>query len=201
MSGAIVYESGTGLYINLTNRCPCDCVFCVRKKTDGINANESLWLTNEPTYDEIIDEIEKRDASAYSEIVFCGFGEPTERLDDMISIAKHIKNKHPKTRIRLNTNGLSDLINRKSTAKSLAENIDSASISLNASNEEDYLKICRPVFGRESFEAMISFAMDCKKHFNEVCFTIIDSPNDVIIEECKRLCEKLGVRLRIRANI
>ena len=201
MNDVIVYESGNGLYINLTNRCPCDCVFCIRKKKESINDNENLWLSKEPTYDEITEAIDDKKAADFSEIVFCGFGEPTERLDALLETARYIKEKNPGSHIRLNTNGLSDLINKKPTAKDLSANIDSISISLNVPNKEDYVKTCRPAFGEKSFDAIINFALECKKHFKDVCFSTVDAINGDKTNECKKICDELRIRLRIRTNI
>ncbi|MCL2124963.1 MAG: TatD family nuclease-associated radical SAM protein [Oscillospiraceae bacterium] len=201
MSDVIAYETGHGLYLNITNRCPCDCIFCVRKDKTGVNIGENLWLSREPTYDEIIGALRARDIASYDEIVFCGFGEPTERLDTLLEVAFYIKENHPTQRTRLNTNGLSDLINGKPTAELLSKNVDMASISLNASNKTEYQRICRPVFGESSFDAMLFFALESKRCFKDTCFTIVDSIGKAEIDDCKNLCEKLGIRLRVRAAI
>ena len=201
MNDVIVYESGHGLYINLTNRCPNDCVFCIRKKTSGINAGESLWLEKEPTYDEIITAISKKLGSEYNEIVFCGFGEPTERLDELLRVARYVKDTYPSKSVRLNTNGLSDLINKRPTAEELSAVIDAVSISLNAANKTDYNEICRPVFGSESYGAMLQFAADCNERIKDVCFTIIDTMCEDEQEQCRELCERLKIRLRIRKSL
>ena len=201
MNDVIVYETGARLYLNITNRCPCDCVFCIRKKANGINIGESLWLAKEPSFEEIIAATENKDVGSYDEIVICGYGEPTERFELLPIIAKYIKGKYPGSKIRLNTNGLSDLINGKPTAKDLSAYIDAVSISLNASNKNDYFNVCRPAFGEKSFDALLSFAGDCKKHFSDTCFTVTDMLSSSELSSCKNLCEKLGIRLRVRQSL
>ena len=129
----ITYPVTTGLYVNITNRCPCACTFCVRNKKDHVFESDSLWLEKEPTVQEICDSLDTWDLSKYEEVVFCGFGEPTERLYDLLEVAKYIKSKSD-IRIRINTNGLADLIWKKSTAPKLKGLIDAVSISLNATN-------------------------------------------------------------------
>jgi len=201
MSDIITYTVGTGLYINLTNRCPCECSFCVRHNGDSINPGESLWLAKEPTAAEVISSIDSANMQSYTEVVFCGYGEPTERLDVLLQTAEHIKQKYPHMPVRLNTNGLSDLINRKKTAACLAVNIDSISISLNAPNNCDYIKLCHPAFGDKSFSAIIDFAKDANELFKETCLTVVDVIGAEKIAACKQLCDELGIKMRVRELI
>ncbi|MCL2882305.1 MAG: TIGR04100 family radical SAM protein [Coriobacteriia bacterium] len=197
MSEIIAYEVHKGLYINLTNRCHCNCSFCVRNEADGINRGESLWLDHEPSLEEIEQTVGDVDFSRYEEVVFCGYGEPTERLDALIATAQMIK-KATALPIRLNTNGLSDLINHKKTAPLLASCIDHVSISLNAPNKESYDALCHPTFGEGSFDALLRFALDCKELIPEVNFTIVDVFDADQQQACQNLCDKLGISLRIR---
>ena len=107
--------TGKNVYVNITNRCPCRCEFCIRNFTDHLGGTDSLWLDREPTVEEVIALLQAEDLSPYSEAVFCGYGEPTERLDEMLAIARWIKANTP-LRVRVNTNGLSDLIHGRDTA-------------------------------------------------------------------------------------
>ena len=105
----ITYSVKSGIYVNMTNRCPCACTFCLRNNRDSVYGSEPLWLDREPTVREICESIDNWDLSKYSEVVFCGYGEPTERLDDLLIVAAHIRSKSD-IKIRINTNGLADII-------------------------------------------------------------------------------------------
>ena len=194
----ITYEGGNSLYVNITNRCPCDCVFCLRQNKDYVFHADSLWLEREPTVKEICDSISARDLKKYDEIVFCGYGEPTERLDDLLSVAAYIKSNY-KIKTRINTNGLADLIHGEKTAHKLNRLIDTVSISLNATNKDDYFKLVRPKFGINSYDAMLSFTKDCTKYVPKVIMTVVDvvmSKEEQV--RCREICESLGATLRVR---
>ena len=194
----ITYEVKKGLYLNITNRCPCSCTFCIRNNDDHVYGSDPLWLDHEPSVTEICDAIDQRDLGKYEEVVFCGYGEPTERLDTLLEVAAYIKKKSP-IRIRVNTNGLSDLIYGEKTAPKLKGLIDVVSISLNATDPEDYLKMVRPKFGIGSFDAMLSFAKDCKAYVPDVVMTIVDTVTTKEEQEKSlQICNDLSVRLRIR---
>lgn len=194
----ITYEVKNGIYVNMTNRCPCACTFCLRHNGDGVYGSDSLWLEREPTVDEVCKSIDTWELSRYSEVVFCGYGEPTERLDDLLEVAKYIRSKSD-IKIRINTNGLSDLIWNEPTAHKLEGLIDTVSISLNATNKEDYFKVVRPKFGIGSYDAMLKFAKDSVQYVPNVIMTIVDtvtSPEEQ--EKCREICESVGATLRIR---
>ena len=196
----ITYPVKSGLYVNLTNRCPCACVFCLRQNAPGIFGSDSLWLEREPTVDEILASIESRNLDDFTELVFCGYGEPTERLDDLLSVARHLKSIRPQMLVRVNTNGLSDLIHGEPTAAKFKGLVDTVSISLNTPDPEEYLKVCRPKFGLESWQAMLDFAKSCRDYVPNVVMTIVDAPvtTPEVQEKCKAITDFLGVRLRIR---
>lgn len=134
-----VYAVHDNLYINLTNRCPCRCTFCIRQNGDGAYGSNSLWLEREPTCEEVLDELERYDLSKAGEVVFCGYGEPMERAEDVSYIGKALKKRHPGVKIRLNTNGLGDKIHSVPTAPLLSGAVDVVSISLNSGSAEDYI--------------------------------------------------------------
>ncbi len=197
MAMTIVYEVGNNLYVNITNRCPCSCTFCIRQNGDGAYGSDSLWLEHDPSAQEVIDALEKSNFKSYNEIVFCGYGEPTEKLDVLKAAADYIK-KNSGAHIRLNTNGLSDLIHKKSTAAEFEGLIDTVSISLNAGTMEKYLEVTRPSFGEEAFEAMQKFALDCKKYVESVVFTVVDVIGEEEISAAQKLADDLGITLRVR---
>ncbi|MBQ6473587.1 MAG: TIGR04100 family radical SAM protein [Victivallales bacterium] len=196
----ITYQVKNAVYVNLTNRCPCACRFCLRNNAPGVYGSDSLWLEREPSLEEVIASLAQWDLSKYPEVVFCGYGEPTERLDVLLDAAKWLKAKCPDLPIRINTNGLADLIAGHPTASLLAGVIDRLSISLNSADPQEYLELCRPRFGEAAYPAMLKFAQDATKYVPEVVMTIVGSPitSPKQQEACRKLCERLGVRLRIR---
>lgn len=193
----IIYTYAGSAYMNITNKCPCSCIFCIRSNGDGLGSAESLWLKKDPTIDEIKSEIDSFDFSPYNEVVFCGYGEPTQALDNLIEAAKYLKEKHA-LKIRLNSNGLSDLVNRKPTAHLLEGVVDSISISLNAPDAESYQRVTRSKFGEEAYPALLKFAEDCKKYIQNVKFTVVDVLSEDEIAGCKKISEKMGIPLRVR---
>ena len=194
----ITYPVYNGIYVNMTNRCPCACTFCLRKQSDHVYGSDSLWLEREPTVEEVCESIDKWDLSKYSEIVFCGYGEPTMRLDDLLKVAAYIKSKS-NISLRINTNGLGDLIAGEKVAHKLQGLIDTVSVSLNATNKEDYFKLVRPKFGIDSYDAMLSFTKDCTKYVPNVIMTVVDEVTSREEQEkSRKICESIGARLRIR---
>lgn len=194
----ISYEVGKNLYLNLTNQCPCACTFCIRNNSDGAYGSDPLWLEHEPTMEEIKADLSKRDISAYNEVIFCGFGEPTCRLDALLETAKWLKSNCETVKFRLNTNGLGDLVNNRSIAEELCEIIDTISISLNAGTKEEYMKVTRPKF-ENAWEAMHKFTADCvnigKSH---VVMSVVDVISSEQIEASREVAESLGAVLRVR---
>lgn len=194
----ILYEVHNNLYVNMTNRCPCACTFCLRQTRDEMEGSGSLWLEREPAVDEVKAEFSKFDTDKYEEIVFCGFGEPTERLEDMLEVCRFIKEKYNKP-IRINTNGLSDLIHGKDTAPMFHGLADTISISLNTPNKERYLELTRSKFGIDSFDAMLRFAGNVKNYVKNVVLSTVSTTLTAEEEkECAEICKKIGVTYRIR---
>lgn len=195
----ISYEVGNNLYLNLTNKCPCACTFCIRNSADGAYGSDPLWLEHEPSFEEIMNDLDSRDLAKYTEIVFCGYGEPTCRLDTVIKVADELKARPLCPMLRINTNGLSDLVNGKPTAEILCNVLDIISVSLNAGTEEEYMKVTRPKYP-EAFEAMQKFTAECVKTGNaEVIMSVVDVIPPEQIEASRNIAETLGAKLRIRA--
>lgn len=194
----ILYEVYENLYVNMTNKCPCSCTFCLRQTRNEMNHSGSLWLEREPSVAEVIAEFDKFDMSKYKELVFCGFGEPTERLEDMLQVAAYVKKNYP-IPIRVNTNGLVDLIHGKDTAEMFKGLVDTISISLNTPDKEEYLKLTRSKFGIESHDAMLRFAGNVSKYVPNVILSTVETT--ITKEEeskCREICKRLGVTYRIR---
>ncbi len=197
-SMTIVYKVHNNLYINLTNRCSSSCTFCIRQSRDHMEDSDSLWLEHEPDLEEVIDAFCAFDVPRYDEIVFCGFGEPTERLDLLLQVARYLKETFHKP-IRLNTNGQGDLINGRSIAPELSGLIDVVSISLNNPDSSRYQTLVRSKFGEAAFGAMLAFAKTAKDYVPKVVMSTVSTtltPEEE--EKCREICNELGVAYRIR---
>lgn len=194
----ISYEVGNNLYLNLTNQCPCACTFCIRNNADGAYGSDPLWLEHEPEQEEIIKDLESRDLNKYDEIVFCGYGEPTCRMECLIETAKWLRSGGSCPKLRINTNGLGDLVNGRSVAAELCEAMDVISVSLNAGTRDEYMKVTRPRFD-DAWEAMQKFTSDCVKTGKaEVIMSVVDVIPKEEIEAARAVCKSLGAALRVR---
>ncbi|MCX7770766.1 MAG: YchF/TatD family DNA exonuclease [Proteobacteria bacterium] len=189
-----VYKIRNALYLNLTNRCTNKCVFCGKQK-DFFVKGHYLKLEHEPSIDEIIEEL-PQDLSTYDEIVFCGYGEPTLRLKLIYELSKELRNRKAK-KIRLNTDGLANIREKRNIVPELSNYIDSISISLNACDEETYNRICHPSLNG-AFQSLIDFIKESKKHIKEVTVSAVAIP-DLDMEKIKKFAEReLGVKFRER---
>lgn len=200
MSNVYAYPHGSGLYLNITNRCTFRCVFCLRDSRKAFEGHE-LWLDKEPAPDEVLAAIEEMGgANKYGEVVFCGFGEPTMRLDVLLAVARAIKRRWHAP-VRLNTNGQGSLIAGRDIAPELKGSIDVVSISLNAPAAAEYVRVSRPAHGEKSFQAMMDFAAACRSQDIDVVMTVVDSIGREKVEQSRRVAEGLGVRFRVREYI
>lgn len=191
-------EGRRNLYINLTNQCNCACTFCLRNMKK-MAEKHSLWLKQEPAVEEVEQELAAAPWDKLAEVVFCGFGEPTLRLDALLSLLKHIKKTCPEHPTRLNTNGLGELANGRMFASEFQGLLDTVSISLNAATAEKYYELTRAKYGLKSYEAMLDFARHCQPYVPKVVLTIVDhvtSPED--IKKCQAICNERGLTLRVR---
>ncbi len=193
----IVYTYKDKVYLNITNKCPCACTFCIRSKTDAIGEASNLWLNHNPRLDEVLRAVDSFDFSGYSEVIFCGYGEPTSSFDVLCETAKYIR-KNLGLKIRVNTNGLGNLINGRNIEEELCGCVDAVSVSLNCSNAEDYLKTVRPSFGIQSYEAMLKFAENCRKLTENVVFSVVDVIGEAEIKKCRKIADLLNINLRVR---
>ena len=197
----LTYRLGNALYINLTNKCTNACSFCIRLGGDTVGDSGSLWLEREPDKEEVLADIFRRDLSEFQELVFCGYGEPMMRLDDLVWIAAQVKRKAPNLPIRVNTNGQAELFYGPDAASRLQGVVDAVSISLNAPDEERYLEVTSPIFGPGSFQSMLEFALDCKRFVPNVLFTVVDVISPQEIERCRALAQEMDIPLRVREYI
>ena len=196
----ITYQVKNAVYVNLTNRCPCNCTFCLRHNGPGVFGSGPLWLEREPTLEETIESLGQWDYERFREVVFCGYGEPTERLDVLLAAAAHLKEQDPTLRVRVNTNGLSDLIHGKPTAPLFVGKVDCLSISLNTDDPAEYLSVCRPKFGEAAYPAMLKFTQEAAALLPSVVMTVVGEPVTSLEkqERCRKIAEGLGARLRVR---
>ena len=181
------------LYLNITDRCTLVCQFC--PKTQGVNQvhDYDLSLHQRPEYDDIITAI--GDPTEYEEIVFCGFGEPTLRLKLLLRLASYIKDKGG--RVRLNTDGLANLVNKRDVLPEMEGLIDAVSVSMNAQNEAIYNQHCCPAL-TGSYEAMLAFIQEAPRYIPDVTATAIDGLAGVDIVACEHLAQERGVKFRAR---
>ncbi len=194
--GVILYTYQNGVYVNLTNKCTCNCVFCIRRKQDAVNGEEDMWHNTDPTYQEVVDAIDKFDFSGYEELVYCGYGEPTCALEVLLKTAAYFKKKHSQ-KIRVNTNGLGRLYNKRDILAELNEVVDAYSVSLNAPNKERYNEIARPIY-EDAFDEMLKFAKDCKAAGKKVQLSAVTYIGQEEVEECRSLARELDIPVKIR---
>lgn len=196
----ITYRVRDAVYVNLTNRCPCACTFCLRSQGPGVYGSDSLWLDREPTEEEVWESLREWNLKSFREVVFCGYGEPTERLDVLLAVAARLKGANPSQRVRVNTNGLSDLVKGRPTAALFGGRVDCLSISLNTDDPAEYLAVCRPKFGEAAYPAMLEFAREAAKCVPEVVMTVVGEPVTSPEKQarCREVAAGLGARLRVR---
>lgn len=197
----IIYKYKQTPYFNITNKCPCSCVFCIRDKKDVIGEAMKMWHDIQPNFDDVKNAIDSFDWSGVECAVFCGYGEPTNELELLLKSASYMKEKHPEIKLRLNTNGLSDLINCKPTAKAICEKIDAVSVSLNEITSEKYDKITRNIYPGKAFDAMLKFTQDCVKYCDDVRMTVVDLISRQEIEEAQKVCQSTGARFVVRKYV
>jgi len=195
---SIVYWLGNSLYLNITNRCSNNCYFCIRNFWNGVG-EFNLKLEREPTASEVISELQETiNAGNWGEIVFCGFGEPTERLDCLLEVTKWIRKYYGKpVSIRVDTNGQGYLLNKERNVieELKAAGVDMISVSLNAHDAETYNRVCRPKF-EEAYENVLKFTAKAEGHL-DVEVTAVAIP-EADIPRIKDLAQRLGVRFRVR---
>ncbi|MGA9116218.1 MAG: TatD family hydrolase [Bacteroidota bacterium] len=188
----IVYRLGDSLYINLTIRCNADCVFCDRKG-EAVIKGYNLRLQREPAVEEVTAAI--GDPGSFREVVFCGYGEPTIRLEELKAVAQWVKARGGRT--RLNTNGHGSVINGRDIVPELVGLIDAVSISLNATDAGTYGSLMR-LDGPRFFAAMLDFARACVRLLGAVTMTVV-AVEDLDLEKARRIAEEdVGARFQVR---
>ena len=200
MNETFVYEHGNSLYINLTNSCTNSCDFCIRNQMDGIDGYD-LWLRREPEARDVTELLNGYDLTKYKDIVFCGYGEPTLKLDVLLDIARWIKTDNPDVITRINTNGQANLFYKKDITPLFDGLIDKLSISLNAPTAAEYQKICHSAFGEDAFYGVLDFARRAKTHVPKVRLTVVDMIEEEEIKRARELADENGLELYVRHSI
>ena len=189
-----VYRYGDSNYINLTNKCTNKCTFCIRNEADGVSGVD-LWLEREPDASEIISILsaDKRD------VVFCGFGEPTIRISEIIKISEYVKSYGG--RVRLNTNGHGNAFNGYNIVPSMKGLVDTISVSLNQCTAEKYSEICKSIYGLDAFGYVIDFIKCCQKESIDTVLTVLDFLDQSDIDSCRKIAENYNATFRIRGMV
>ncbi len=202
MAMTITYEFEGALYVNFTNQCSNDCVFCLRNNHNDVNGEDNLWLDREPTFEEIKADFEKRNMADYIWVVFCGYGEPLMRFDTCIETAKWLKQTYPHIKIRINTNGQVNMIEKRDVTPEFNQIVDALSISLNAPDAQRYDELCKSMFGEAAYDGLLDFAKKASAYVPSVTLSIVDkdlSAED--IAKCKATADDCGVLFRVREYI
>ena len=191
----IIYSIRDSLYVNVTGACTNECAFCTKYKSPYVKGY-NLSLRRDPSAGEIIDAMTKETDRVFDEVVFCGLGEPFLRLDVIKEVAAHVKKLG--RRVRINTNGQANLIHGRNVPPELEGLVDALSVSLNSSTAERYFDLCKPRFGRGTFDSVLDFIRESKKYIPDVSVTALEFDRDEF-EACKKLArEELGVEFRER---
>lgn len=191
----LVYAIGDALYVNVTNACSARCTFCELSEPDSelYLKGYRLKMKRNPSVQDVLSALEG--AGRYREVVFCGYGEPTLRIEFLVELGRLLKSRGIRT--RLNTNGHGNLIHRRSIVPDLAVVMDEVSVSLNAENEEKYNAIVRPHFGVGTYEKVKDFVLECKKAIPKVIVTFVEVP-EIDVSACQKIADSLGVEARFR---
>jgi len=192
----ILYTYQKQVYANITNKCDCSCIFCIRSHKETIGQAQEMWHEKDPSLEEIKKAMDEFDFTDYAELVYCGYGEPTCALQELIESAAYVKNRYG-VNIRLNTNGLGNLYHGRNIIPELATVVDSISISLNAPTPQRYREVTRPSF-EDAFDAMLAFAAEAKERIGQVQFSVVDILGEEEISASQKLADEMGIMLRVR---
>lgn len=191
-----VYYLGNTMYINLTNKCTSNCVFCIRNSGDTVGGVNLILEDEKYSPEDIIKEIANSFSHICNEIVFCGYGEPLIKLDELKKTAEFIKKTYPNIPVRINTNGHANIIHKRNIAPELVGLIDRVSVSLNAHNPELYAQLT----GSTAYEGVKIFIKECVKNGLDTTATVVSGFGDykINLEKCREISETLGAKFRIR---
>jgi len=203
MANVLVYELDGKIYINLTNKCTNDCIFCLRKDKDDVKG-QTLWLDDENcTAQDVIVQFEEilrqKPDNDNSEFIFCGYGEPLLKLDVLKGVAKYIKEKYPKTKIRINTNGHANYVYKRDIVPELKGLIDTISVSLNGESSSEYDELSKPVF-EGAYNEVKKFIKSCSDNGFETVASVVEGykGRHLNLNKCEQIATDLGAKFRVR---
>lgn len=203
MANVLVYELDGKIYINLTNKCTNDCIFCLRKDKDDVKG-QTLWLDDENcTAQDVIAQFEEilrlKPDTNNSEVIFCGYGEPLLKLDVLKEVAKYIKEKYPQTKIRINTNGHANYVYKRDIVPELKGLIDTISVSLNGESSSEYDELSQPVF-EGAYDEVKKFIKSCADNGFETVASVVEGykGRHLNLNKCEQIATDLGAKFRVR---
>lgn len=203
MANVLVYELDGKIYINLTNKCTNDCIFCLRKDKDDVKG-QTLWLDDENcTAQDVIVQFEEilrqKPDNDNSEVIFCGYGEPLLKLDVLKEVAKYIKEKYPQTKIRINTNGHANYVYKRDIVPELKGLIDTISVSLNGESSSEYDELSQPVF-EGAYDEVKKFIKSCADNGFETVASVVEGykGRHLNLDKCEQIATDLGAKFRVR---
>lgn len=197
MSNILVYKLENKIYINLTNRCTNDCIFCLRNDKDDV-CGQTLWLDSEDfTSEDVIEQLKTFELS--SEVIFCGYGEPLLKFEVLRQVARYIKENYPDVKIRINTNGHANFIYKKNVVPELVGLIDEISVSLNAATGDEYDELSQPKF-KNAYDEVKKFIKCCSESGIQTVASVVDGYKGrrLDVEKCREIAAELGAELRVR---
>ncbi len=185
----LVYILDGKIYINLTNMCTNDCIFCLRRDKDDV-CGQDMWLKSEKiTSEDVIEQLNKYEDKIAKGITFCGYGEPTMKFEVLKQVAEYIKHNYPDTFIKVNTNGHGNVINKKDILPELKGLVDEFSISLNAQNSDLYKELSQPKIDN-AYESMKDFAKKAYENGFKTTLSVVSGYKDYDVDLA--LCEKIA---------
>lgn len=203
MANVLVYELDGKIYINLTNKCTNDCIFCLRKDKDDVKG-QTLWLDDENcTAQDVIAQFEEilriKPDNDNSEVIFCGYGEPLLKLDVLKEVAKYIKEKYSQTKIRINTNGHANYVYKRDIVPELKGLIDTISVSLNGESSSEYDELSQPVF-EGAYDEVKKFIKSCADNGFETVASVVEGykGRHLNLDKCEQIATDLGAKFRVR---
>ena len=204
MSNILVYTLEGKIYINLTNRCTNDCIFCLRNDKDDV-CGQTLWLESEDiTAQDVIEQLENIISSQFengpsSEIIFCGYGEPMLKFAILKEVCQYIKEKYPNTKIRVNTNGHANFVYGRNVVPELKGLVDLFSVSLNGTDNYEYDELSQPKFDN-AYEEVKKFIKVCSDEGIDVVASVVEGykGRHIDLEKCEKIAADLGAKFRAR---